>query len=236
MAPSDGTRMVRVTRGEIESGAVTTRLVLPTTLQPAWPPYRRVSEGIASARRQLPSHAHEREEVLTYLIEGRASYQLEGGPVESLSAGSALLLTAPARSRHSISPAEGASVRWFNLVLDLSGAFDAPARLQATDSTPGRRLVDEVEVRPLTGPRGPMTAGSGLESEVLAFLTESTTFRKVGPGRRAIVYAWAGEGSVDEHAVRAGETALIEGVPGVAVRGMEGFQAVFTSVPKEPAG
>lgn len=235
MAVPGSSQSFRIVAGDIESGLVTSRIVIPTPMQPIWPPFHRVSEGLTGRRRRLPSHAHEREEVLTYVIEGFASYQLEGKPEEQLAQGSARLLTATSRAIHRISPLEGASIRWFNLVLGLPQSLVSPDRLQATDPAWRRTYVDNVEVRRLTGPSGPMRAVSGLECEVMAFSRRGTTFRRVGSGHRAVVYALAGQGAVDERAIETGETAFVEDLPGVSVGGAAGFQAVFASAPREPA-
>ncbi len=234
MAGSGTGRSIRVVPGEIASGTVTVRLAIPTGAQPAWPPFRRLAEGIASRGRRLPAHAHEREDVLTYIVEGFASYQLEGGPVESLPHGAARLLTAVARASHRVDPAEGASIRWFNLVVGLPRSFAGPDRLQAAGPNVAPVEIDNVAVRKLVGPRGPMQSGSGLVCETLTFEQESTTFRRVGAGSRALLYASGGDGSVDEQPLSPGETALIEGVPGVSVRGRPGFRAIWASAPTEP--
>lgn len=231
--PPPGTPVpIHVVVGEIEQGTVTTRTVVPTATQPVWPPFRRVVEGIASRGRHLPRHAHLREEVMTYVVEGFASYQLEDRPEERLAQGAARLLTAGARAHHQVAPGQGGSIRWFNLVLDLPRPLDDPPRLQATGPEAPRSTVDNVEVRPLTGSRGPMVPASGLESEAWFFPQDSTTVRKVGSDRRAVVYALAGHGSVDGRAVETGEAALADGVAGLSVRGAEGFRAVFATAPR----
>jgi redox-sensitive bicupin YhaK (pirin superfamily) len=210
--------------------------MIPTVSQPVWTPFHLVSEGIAARERHLPAHAHDREEVVTYLIEGSAAYKLEGRPAERLPQGSARLLTAGSREIHEVSPSEGASIRWFNLVVGLPRSFTGPSRLQATGSSSPKVIVDEVEVRRLTGPNGPMVSASGLECDVMAFPQECTTFRRVGAGRRAIVYALAGRGTVDERSVEAGEIALVDGAPALSIGGSEGFRAIFAVAGVEPAG
>ncbi|MCI4328336.1 MAG: hypothetical protein L3J86_02015, partial [Thermoplasmata archaeon] len=76
---------------------MTTRLLVPTPDQPNWSPFQRVAESLANRARQLPTHAHEREEVLTYVTEGLASYQLESLAAEALPRGSGRLLISPGR-------------------------------------------------------------------------------------------------------------------------------------------
>ncbi len=224
---------VRVISGEIKSGAVTTRLAIPSSGRTEWPPFSRVSESLASQKRQLPAHVHDHEEVLTYVLEGVAAYELEGRTAELLPPGSARLLTAPARAVHRVGPRDGASIRWFNIVLALPDASDRSARLQAVDGAAATRWVDEVEVQPLSGPRGPMMPASSLECEAMAFPKDSTTFRKVGRDRRALLYAWAGQGWVNELAITSGQTALVDGTPGVGIRGGGGFRAIFAAAPKD---
>ncbi len=228
-------RSVRVVPGEIQTKSVTLRLLLPTEALPGWPPFVRLAEGIATRGRRLPKHAHEREEVLTFILEGFATYRLETGATESLASGSARLLTAVTRQTHEVNPAEGASTRWFNLVVGLPRSFAGPDRLQSLGADSPTVDVDTVQVRHLVGPRDPLQSAVGLQCESMTFVEESTTFRKVGPTARAILYAWAGEGAVDEHPVSAGESVLIEGVPGVSVRGGPGFRGIWASAPVAPA-
>jgi redox-sensitive bicupin YhaK (pirin superfamily) len=233
MVPASEATPLRIVTGEIRGGNVTTRLVLPTAGQPIWPPFRRISEGIASRGRHLPTHTHEREEVLTYVLEGFTAYEGPGGPAATLPEGSAWLLTAVERSAHRVSPAEGASSRWFNLVVGLPKGYRGPDGLQSLGADRPAIEVDNVRVRRLVGPKGPIVPGSGLEFEAMAFAEASTTFRKVGPDRRAFLYAWSGRGSLDREPVEAGETAFIDGVPGVSIYGNSGFRALFASAPRE---
>ncbi len=231
MSAPDGARSIRVVPGEISSGTVTVRLGLPTSTLPAWPPFRRLAEGIASRGRRLPPHAHEREDVLTFIVEGFASYQLEDGPVASLPQGAARLLTAVRRTTHRVDPAEGAAIRWFNLVVDLPPSYVGRDDLQSVGPETSSLEIDNVRVRKLVGPRGPMRSGAGLICEALTFPDASTTFRRVGAGSRALLYVSAGAGAVDEQPIAAGESAFLEGVPGVSVRGTPGFQAVWATAP-----
>jgi redox-sensitive bicupin YhaK (pirin superfamily) len=232
MDPSAHPRSVRVVPGELDTAVVTTRLLVPTSTQPTWAPFLRVAESVANRARQLPTHAHEREEVLTYVIEGFASYQLENGTVESLQRGGGRLLTTPGRVSHRISPAEGGAIRWFNLVLALPVGSTGPSRLQLMSPHAPTVEEDTVLVRPIVGPRGPMSSAAGFECEELRFPNDGTTFRKVGLDRRAFFYAMSGRGSVDHKDIEAGEAAFVEGMPGVAVRGSNGFSAIFGAAPR----
>ena len=224
---------MRVVVGEIDSRPVGPRLVIPTASQPAWPPFRRVGESIASAGRQLPRHVHEHEEVLTYVTEGNASYQLEEAPVEALPSGAARLLTAPGKVSHRVSPAQGSAIRWFNLVVGLPTPAAGAPRAQAMAPDAPRQEVDNARVLALVGPRAPMTSGAGLECQELAFDVASTTFARLGARRRAILYALAGQGLVAQQSVSAGEAALVEGLPAVPIQGSPGFRAIWATAPTE---
>jgi redox-sensitive bicupin YhaK (pirin superfamily) len=234
MGSSARPRSVRVAAGELDTSVVTTRRLLPIPAQPNWSPFHRVAESVANRARQLPRHAHEREEVLTYVTEGFASYQLESGATEFLERGSGRLLTAPGRVTHCISPAQGGAIRWFNLVMALPAGSSGGIRLQMMGPHTPTIEEDTVLVRTMVGPRAPMTSAAGLECEELQFRTEGTTFRKLGPGRRAVFYAMSGRGSVDQNAIEAGEVAFIEGMPGVAVHGDGGFSGILATAPGSP--
>jgi redox-sensitive bicupin YhaK (pirin superfamily) len=224
-------RSVRIAPGELDTSLVTTRRLLPTSSQPDWSPFSRVAESLANRARQMPPHAHERVEVLTYVTEGFAAYQLEGGAVESLQRGSGRLLTTPARTTHRISPAEGGAIRWFNLVLGLPAGSTGGVQLQRVDPGAPSLEEDTVLVRPIVGPRAAMTSAAGLECVEFQFRTEGTTFRKVGAGHRALFYARSGRGAVDQKPLEAGEVAFIEGMPGVAVQGSVGFAGIWATAP-----
>ncbi|MCI4326606.1 MAG: cupin domain-containing protein [Thermoplasmata archaeon] len=210
---------------------MTTRRLLPIPAQSTWNPFHRVAESLANRARQLPTHAHEREEVLTYVTEGFASYQFENGPAASLRRGSGRLLTTPGRATHRISPSEGGAIRWFNLVVGLPIDSTGGPRLQSMDSEAPTIEEDTVLVRSIVGPRAAMASSAGMECEALEFRTAGTTFRRVGPGRRAVFYAMSGRGSVDQKAIEVGEVAFVEGMPGVAVQGDGGFAGIWATAP-----
>ena len=232
MAAPAVTRSVRLVHGEIDSRVVSTRLLVPTASQPAWPPFRRIAESIASHGRQLPAHAHELEEVLTYVTEGFAAYQVEDGPVDSLPQGSARLLSAPSRVTHRVAPSRGAAVRWFNLVVGLPKGASGTPQLQSAGPERPSLDVDDVRVLPLVGARAPMVSATGLECQDMVFSQRSTTFLRVGELRRAVLYALAGQGTVDQEGVSAGSAVLAEGLPGVALQGSPGFRAIFATAPR----
>jgi redox-sensitive bicupin YhaK (pirin superfamily) len=231
MRSSSPPRSVHIIPGELDTTVVATRLLVPTLTRPTWSPFRRVAESIANRARQLPTHAHEREEVLTYITEGHASYQLENGTIDPLPAGSGRLLTSPGRVSHRISPAESGPIRWFNLVLALPPTSTGPPQLQSMDHRAPTVEEDTVIVRRIVGPRAPMGSSSGFECEELRFATEGTTFRKVGSDRRAVFYATSGRGSVDQKDIEVGEAALIEGMSGIAVQGSDGFGGILATAP-----
>lgn len=224
-------RSVRVAPGELDSSIVTTRLLVPTAAQPSWSPFQRVAESIANRARQLPTHAHERVEVLTYVTEGFATYQLEAGTPESMQRGGGRLLTTPGRVTHRISPAHGGAVRWFNLVLSLPMPTAGAPRLQQIG--PDAPTVEEgpVRIRPIVGPQAPMSSSAGFECQEIQFRSEGTTFSRIGTDRRSLFYATSGRGSVAQQPVEAGEVAFIEGMPGISIQGDGGFSGILAIAP-----
>ncbi|MGP8073105.1 MAG: hypothetical protein ACLPZM_08285 [Thermoplasmata archaeon] len=225
-------RSLRIIPGEMETTVVTTRLLVPTPTQPVWSPFQRVAESLANRARQLPAHVHEREEVLTYVTEGFASYQLGDGTIEALQRGSGRLLTTPGRVSHRVSPGKGGVIRWFNLVLALPMNSTGAPRLQLMGPQAPTIEEDNVRVRQIVGPRAPMVSPSGLECSQLQFTDEATTFRKVGSDRRAVLYAMSGRGTVDQKDIVAGEAAFIEGMPGLAIQGSDGFCVILATAPQ----
>jgi hypothetical protein len=77
-----------------------------------------------------------------------------------------------------------------------------------------------------------MVSSAGLECHELQFTDEATTVRRVGSDRRAVLYAMSGRGTVDQKDIEAGEAAFIEGMPGVAVQGGDGFCLILATVPR----
>jgi quercetin 2,3-dioxygenase len=232
MATPAGAPSIRVVAGEVETRAATTRLVIPTGAQPSWPPFLRAGETLADRVRQFPPHAHERQEVLTYVSEGFAVYQLENRPAEHLRGGSARLLTAGSHCSHRISPSRGGPIRWFSLVLAAPGAGSGGPKLQASELPPTPLYEENAVVRHLVGPAAPMVSGAGLECREITFVEPSTSFARVGHDRRALVYVLAGTGTVGGQPIEGGEAALVEGTAGVAVSGTEGLRVIFATAPR----
>jgi quercetin 2,3-dioxygenase len=227
---------VRIVRGEIDSADVTARVVIPTTSQPPWPPFERVAETMASPRRPVPSHKHNGVEVLTYIIEGSASYAFGTASPEPLLPGSAKLLTAPTTASHTINPRMGQRVRMFSLVADLPSGAAPAVRLQSSRADATEMQPDGTVLRYLVGPPSTLTSASGLASEEIEFVQEGTSFRRVGHDYAAVIYALAGPGTVDNEALDAGEAALVDEAAGVALKGEPGFRVIFSTAPRRAKG
>jgi redox-sensitive bicupin YhaK (pirin superfamily) len=222
---------VRVIRGEVGSTDFTTRIIIPTSAQPTWPPFERVAETIASPRRPFRAHRHAGVEVLTYVIEGSAAYQLGSSSPEPLERDSLRFLTAPDPVAHSINPGAGRTVRLFALVVTLPPGVARGTQLQSGRARASDLQPDGTVSRRLVGPSGPLTSVSGVECDVVEFRNAGTSFLKVGHARRAVVYALSGPGVVDGDALDGGEAALIEGAAGVALKGEPGFHVIIANAP-----
>lgn len=231
MASPTRTPTVRIIPGELENRKAATRLVIPNSKQPEWPPFMRVGEVILNRLQTFPPHPHENEEVLTFVVEGLATYVVDSGKPESLRPGSARLLSAAATVQHLITPARSGPIHWFNMVVTAPTSTGTKPRLQGSEPPTAPKYDEDAHVRNLVGGGGPMASVAGLEVSEIAFVVPSTTFRRVGHGRRALVYALAGHGAVDERPVDSGEAALIEGVEGISVGGDTGFRVIVATAP-----
>ncbi len=233
--PASLSPTIRVVPGEVEAGSATTRVVLPTATLPRWLPFVRVAESIAGRRRPFPAHSHERQEVLSWLLEGFATYQVGTDTPEALGAGEARLLTAGGKVAHRIAPAKGSPIRWFTLVLDLpsTGPAEAPV-LQRVVVVPTLPEAREVVVQPLVGAGSGIRSAAGLDCLSLSSPGGGAVFSRVGHGRRGILYLLAGRGTVDGRAVEAGEAALIEGAAGIGIHCGPGFRGVMATATAPP--
>lgn len=229
---SSAPRSIRIVPGELETKNAVTRLVIPSSGQSAWPPFVRAGETVVTRMRRFPSHFHEREEVLTYVSEGFATYRLDARPEDSLRPGSARLLTAPSRTTHQISPARAGSIRWFSLVVGMPASVAGEVRLQTSEPPPSPHHEEAAFVRPLVGPGTDMESSTGLECRELLFVEQSTTFQRIGHDRRGLVYVLSGRGSVEGQDVEAGDGAFAEGVAGIAIRNREGLRVIVGSAPR----
>jgi redox-sensitive bicupin YhaK (pirin superfamily) len=223
---------IRVIRGEIGAKDVTTRTVIPTAALARWPPFERVAETIATPRRPFPPHRHHGVEVLTYVIEGSASYVYGPGPPDPLVPGSTRLLTASTPVSHAINPGKGQTVRWFAVVATLLAGVTLPTRLQVGRADPTGLQPDGTILRRLVGPGATLSSSVGLIGEAVEFRSEGTTFRKVGHDRVAVCYALSGRGRVDNEILDGGEAALIDQSAGFALEGQAGFRAVLIDAPR----
>ncbi len=225
---------IRVVAGEIEAKDATTRVALPTRAQSEWPPFERVAETIATARRPFPAHQHSGVEVLTYVIEGSASYDFGSEAPRPLTAASTMLLTAPSSVSHAVKPGVGHTVRWFSLVATLPAGPRSPVQLQYGRAEPRRGSAEGTVVRKLIGPETAITSAIGLVGVAIQFESDATSFQKVGHDRAAVCYALAGRGRVDSELLEGGEAALVDDAAGVAIQGGPGFHVVLAHAPRGP--
>jgi redox-sensitive bicupin YhaK (pirin superfamily) len=232
MPSGDPQAMRRWVQGEVQNRTTTSRLLVPTAAAASWPPFSRVVETIATAQRTVPAHAHEGEEVLTWVVEGFASYQFQAEPATPVSANSVRLLCAPTKVTHRVSPSQGGTVRWLSLVVGLPvGGADGPA-LFAASPGPSETQGDGTVMRALAGPGSEIPTRSGLRAREIRFVAVGTTFQAIGHGRSAVAYVLSGRGSIDDQPVDVGEGMLLGDVAGVAIHGQPGLQLILASAPR----
>lgn len=223
---------VRVVSGEISTKGATTRVVVPTSAQPRWPPFERIGERIATSRRPFPPHRHERVEVFTYIVEGSATHQIGTAPPEALARGAAVVLTATDPISHTMNPREGQTVRWVAAVATIPPGKAAIPRIQtALHPRPEPQPEGTVLYR-LLGPGAPLASAVGMECAALEFVSEETSFVRVGHDRVAACYALSGRGTVDNAQVEGGEAALIEDAAGAAIHGLQGMRVLIMTAPR----
>ncbi len=218
--------------GEVDAKDVATRAVIPSVPMATWPPLERVAETIATARKRFGAHAHSRQEVLIYLIEGEARHSAGTGPGEELVAGSMVYVAAGVSTAHAVNPRPGATARWFSIVAALPEGAPATATVRVDRPAESDVQPDGTSVTSLIGPGSSLTSLVGLEVSVLRFHAQGTAFRRVGPGHRSVVYALAGRGSVDNFPLETGEAALVEDAAAVSISGSEDFRVVHATVPR----
>lgn len=222
---------LRVVSGEVQGKTYTSRMIFPSSTQASWPLFERLGEVIATSSRPFPAHGHQNQEVLTYIVEGFANYQMDDGTAEPLPAGAARLLTSPVKSTHRVSPARGGPIRWFNIVVTLPPGAAATNRLQTISPIPTTG-AEGATYRTLVGPHGGLASAAGLESKAIDFVEEGTTFQRVGHDRRGVVYALGGRGEIDGQAIEVGEAVLVEDASGIAIHGFEGLKLLLNTVPR----
>lgn len=223
---------VRIVAGEISATDATTRLLIPTPKQGKWPPFVRVAETLATPRRRFPAHSHSGVEVLTYVVEGSGTYELQSRPAEPVAAGSVHLLTAPTAVGHAINPGKGQTLRWFGVVVTLTDAPPNETRDRSSPAGEPGAGPDSFSLRSLVGPGSVIPSAAGMEVASLHFVSEATTFRPMGHNSLAVCYALAGRGRIDSEGLEGGEAALIDESAGIAVHGESGFRAVVVRVPR----
>lgn len=233
MASPDAAPALRWVPGEVQTGTTTARLLVPSAAFPSWAPFSRVVETLATGGHTAPSHGHEHEEVLTWVVEGFASYQYGSEAAASTPANSVLLLYAPSKVSHRVSPSQGGTVRWLSLVLALPPSEVGASRLRTERTVESDVQPDGTAIRPLVGSGSKLPTRSGLSAREIRFADSGTTFQAVGRDRRAVVYVLAGRGTVDTVPVEVGEGVLIENASGIALHGRQGLRLLFASAPRD---
>lgn len=217
--------------GEVDAKDVATRAVIPSSQLEYWTPFVRVGETIATPRKRFGSHTHERQEVLIYFTEGSAQHSLSPKGAEELRAGSVIFLSAGAPATHAVNPLAGRTVRWFSVVAELPAGSSVVEEARTLSAAPTSAQPDGTTLSFLLGGDSPIRSRIGLEVVAILFPEPATTFRRVGPNRRALFYALAGRGTIDNVPLEAGEAAFVENSAAVSVAGTGGFRVVQASAP-----
>jgi redox-sensitive bicupin YhaK (pirin superfamily) len=217
---------------EVDSGDVSTRVLLPRPDQPAWLPFKRVAETIPRSTLSGATHPHAAEEVLVYVLEGATRHADADGHQVDLHKGSVLLLTALSRTSHEILYEPGHAQHWVSLVVDASSSPPGEStHLQQEPVGASGAGSDGLIRRPLVGPSSPVRSSVGLEAWDLEFQDGGTAFPKVGRNRRGVLYALTGEGRVENRPVAGGKGVLVAQSSGFTLTGDAGFRVILATAP-----
>ena len=170
--------------------------------------------------------------MLTYVIEGSGSYEYASDPPAVMVPGSIKLLSAPTPVSHAITPGKGQTVHWFSVVTTLPAGASSVPRLQSGRAEVSGARPDGTIIERLVGPKLALQSEIGLECEGMKFLSDGTSFRRVGHDSVALCYALTGRGRVDSEPLEGGEAALVEDAAGIAVQGRAGFHVVLVRAPR----
>jgi redox-sensitive bicupin YhaK (pirin superfamily) len=223
-------RRLKVSAEPIELANVAGRTLFPSPIQGAWLPFERFAESRTSERNDSTLHSHGSQEVLTYVLDGTADSEEEGGTHTTLPTGWVDLLLAEKERQHELASADGAPARWLSVVLRLPprALGDAPFLHQAEacrSETPAPGV--SLTVVRSSGPQNP----TGLELIDLRFGAIVTWEHRIPVGHRGLAYVLDGDGAIDGDVVSAGVGILVENVTGFTLRSSRGFRVVLASAP-----
>ncbi len=224
--------------GQIDADEKTTRLLFPTRDQPAWLPFERFAESMTTAQTQSGRHMHQDQEVAMYMLEGEIEHVDHDGRRETLTPGSTVVLTAHGDASHELVNVKGKRARWLSVVIRLPWHTEPPPNaLQIKGPSDATEASDGTVQRPVIGPLARADSTSGLQVLDVEFARKGTGFFRVGKDHKAVAYALAGSGAMNDRPVEPGSGALLENLASVAIGGAAGYRVVLAMMPvhAEPA-
>src|SRR2546426_9977574 len=218
-------RSLTIAHGEIDASDKTTSLLFPSQEQGPWLPFERFAETMTTSRTKLGRHAHQAEEVVIYLVEGKVDHVDGSGRREALTPGSVAVLTAHEEISHDMEMLKGKRARWLSVVVRLPWHTEPPpTAIQIKTAGDPTEESDGTVQRPVLGPLARADGSSGLACTDIEFARQATAFFRIGRDRRAVAYVLNGSGMIDEVPLKAGSGALLENMSAVAVGGAPGYR------------
>ena len=228
-------RVTLVVPSRMDLSDVSGRVLFPSPVQGPWLPFQRFADTTTSGGGDDPEgHAHSEEEVLNYIVAGRADYEDDAGRHSVLASGSLELLTAREETRHKLTgQPQAPGTRWLSVVVRFPRGVEGPSRrFQVVTELTTIPAGESVAVRFLVGPDTPAQSGTGLECDDVEFQGSGEYVRPLGGDRRAVAYVYEGTSSIEGHAIEAGVGALIENSIKISLRGKPGTRVLLASVPR----
>lgn len=232
MPSTDGSRVpLRVVASQMDLEDVSGRVLFPSPAQGPWLPLLRFAETTTMRRGDdSDAHTHEREEVLSYIVEGPVEYEDDAGRRTVLGSGAVALLTAPGSTRHNLMARPSPRSRWISVIVRCPpGGPRSSSMVQiANGPVPARTSAGTVE-RLLVGRGGAVASNAGLECTEIEFLSAGSCRCRVGSDRRAVAYGVDGTVRIDGASLEAGSGALFEDTAGVGIEGESGARVILAS-------
>lgn len=228
-------RDLRVVASHIDLEGISGRVLFPTPTQGPWLPFLRYAETVtAGGGDDAEGHTHQDEEVLNYIVSGRAEYEDHDGRRSTLGAGTVELLLARDETRHMLKGENSkARTRWISIVVRGPRPPPVMARRFQIARTAGRvQTSGPTAQRVLVGAGSPLTSTVGLECKDLEFANPGRCVCSIPPGRRAVAYVFEGHGKVTGQDLPASTGVLLDNIETISIDAEKGSRLLLASVPR----
>jgi redox-sensitive bicupin YhaK (pirin superfamily) len=199
--------------------------------QGPWLPLERFAESVASGEPVSDPHAHEKEEVVNYVLDGSATYLDGTGTKHEMRPGMVAVLSSLEPSRHDLIPGKGVA-RWLSLVVRLSQPRSAEwTPLQIAPAVLRRPTSSRLRWLSVLGGDAPASSSVGVELAHLTFLATDRMVLEVPSGVRVVAYVLEGTPQIGGWPVVRGSGLLAQGSESFQIDGKDRDQVAFVLAP-----